>query len=166
MSDFHPESWNPAWNVATIIQGLQSFMASNEVTTGGITTSDAERKRLADASAAFNNKNFPSLFGGNVADGLSQADKVREQAEASTKTKTGDGSGTISSGRNRGSATRATNSKPMNDANDDVGEGPATEDLTPEEVEKRRKRNAKKRAKKKVKKAAASGEADTPTTEK
>jgi len=26
MSDYHPESWNPSWSIATIIIGLQSFM--------------------------------------------------------------------------------------------------------------------------------------------
>jgi len=34
MSDFHPESWNPLWSVSSIIQGIQSFMASDELTTG------------------------------------------------------------------------------------------------------------------------------------
>ena len=28
ISDFHPESWNPAWTVNTIIIGLVSFMTS------------------------------------------------------------------------------------------------------------------------------------------
>eukprot|EP01114_Cavostelium_apophysatum_P002504 TRINITY_DN12237_c0_g1_i1.p2 TRINITY_DN12237_c0_g1~~TRINITY_DN12237_c0_g1_i1.p2 ORF type:complete len:125 (-),score=6.00 TRINITY_DN12237_c0_g1_i1:132-506(-) len=26
MSDFHPETWNPMWSVASILTGLQSFM--------------------------------------------------------------------------------------------------------------------------------------------
>ena len=40
MSDYHPESWNPAWNVQTIIIGLISFMCTDERTTGCIVTSD------------------------------------------------------------------------------------------------------------------------------
>ena len=27
MSDFHPETWNPGWSVATVAKGLLSFMA-------------------------------------------------------------------------------------------------------------------------------------------
>lgn len=26
MSDFHPDTWNPAWSVSTILTGLLSFM--------------------------------------------------------------------------------------------------------------------------------------------
>ena len=26
ISDFHPDTWNPAWSVATILTGLLSFM--------------------------------------------------------------------------------------------------------------------------------------------
>ena len=40
MSDYHPESWNPTWNVQTIIIGLVSFMCTDERTTGCIITSD------------------------------------------------------------------------------------------------------------------------------
>lgn len=28
ISDFHPDTWNPAWSVATILTGLLSFMVS------------------------------------------------------------------------------------------------------------------------------------------
>lgn len=28
MSDFHPSLWNPSWSVATILNGLLSFMVS------------------------------------------------------------------------------------------------------------------------------------------
>jgi ubiquitin-conjugating enzyme E2 J2 len=51
--DFHPESWNPLWSVATIIQGIQSFMASDELTTGGLKAPDAERQRLAKLSIEY-----------------------------------------------------------------------------------------------------------------
>lgn len=28
ISDFHPDTWNPAWSVATILTGLLSFMVN------------------------------------------------------------------------------------------------------------------------------------------
>lgn len=30
ISDFHPDTWNPAWSVATILTGLLSFMVREE----------------------------------------------------------------------------------------------------------------------------------------
>jgi len=54
MSDFHPGSWNPAWSVATILTGLVSFMLSDEMTTGSITTSDADKTVYASRSHAWN----------------------------------------------------------------------------------------------------------------
>ncbi|KAJ2362379.1 Ubiquitin-conjugating enzyme E2 6 [Coemansia sp. RSA 2611] len=65
MSNFHPESWNPSWSVATIITGMLSMMTGDERTTGGIESSDAERKRLAQASHAFNKSSsmFKNAFG-------------------------------------------------------------------------------------------------------
>jgi ubiquitin-conjugating enzyme E2 J2 len=54
MSDFHPGSWNPAWSVATILTGLVSFMLSDEMTTGSVTTSDTDRRVYASRSHAWN----------------------------------------------------------------------------------------------------------------
>ncbi|KAK7687661.1 hypothetical protein QCA50_008876 [Cerrena zonata] len=54
MSDFHPGSWNPAWSVATILTGLLSFMLSDEMTTGSVTTSDADKRAYAVRSHAWN----------------------------------------------------------------------------------------------------------------
>jgi hypothetical protein len=56
MSDFHPESWNPGWGVGTILVGLMSFMTSEEITTGSIKTSEADKKKFAFASHDFNSK--------------------------------------------------------------------------------------------------------------
>ena len=69
MSDYHPETWNPSWSVASILTGLQSFFYQNTATTGSVTCSKRERRTLATASAAFNEKNpsfrkvFPDLIG-------------------------------------------------------------------------------------------------------
>ena len=49
-SDFHPESWNPVWSVASILVGLQSFMAETSQTVGSVETTVAEKLRLAAAS--------------------------------------------------------------------------------------------------------------------
>lgn len=54
MSDFHPGSWNPAWSVATILTGLLSFMLSDEMTTGSVTSSDAHKRVFAQRSHAWN----------------------------------------------------------------------------------------------------------------
>ncbi|KAJ2492447.1 Ubiquitin-conjugating enzyme E2 6 [Coemansia sp. RSA 2050] len=64
MSNFHPSTWNPAWSVSTILNGMLSFMVEEEVTTGGIRTSNADRKALARKSHAFNlaNKQFCEVF--------------------------------------------------------------------------------------------------------
>ena len=58
------ESWNPAWSVSTILKGVLSFMLSDEITTGAVECSDAERRRLAQASVAWNTSQpeFNQLF--------------------------------------------------------------------------------------------------------
>lgn len=64
MSDFHPGTWNPAWSVATILTGLLSFMLSDEMTTGGLSSNDNERRALAGKSHAWNvsQKRFKDAF--------------------------------------------------------------------------------------------------------
>ncbi|CAG2119675.1 unnamed protein product, partial [Medioppia subpectinata] len=64
ISDFHPDSWNPAWSVSTILTGLLSFMVEKNPTMGSIETTDYEKKRLAQQSLEFNLKNkiFVELF--------------------------------------------------------------------------------------------------------
>ena len=54
MSDYHPELWVPAWSVATILNGVLSFFLEDEPTTGAVVTTEREKRRLRDASAAFN----------------------------------------------------------------------------------------------------------------
>ena len=54
MSDFHPETWNPMWSVATILTGLQSFMLDDQPTLGSLEASPAQRQRLARESLGSN----------------------------------------------------------------------------------------------------------------
>ncbi|KAI5308687.1 Ubiquitin-conjugating enzyme E2 6, partial [Ascosphaera atra] len=54
ISDFHPRSFNPAWEVSTILIGLLSFMTSEEMTTGSVSASPAERRILASRSRWWN----------------------------------------------------------------------------------------------------------------
>lgn len=64
ITDYHPESWNPMWSVGTILTGLMSFMCDNQPTTGSITTTKADKQRMARESLAFNSRNptFKKLF--------------------------------------------------------------------------------------------------------
>lgn len=61
MSDFHEESWNPSWSVATIITGLLSFMTGDERTTGSIVTSTQTKIQLANKSKEFNTYSNPAF---------------------------------------------------------------------------------------------------------
>lgn len=54
MSDFHPETWNPAWTLATILNGLHSFFYENGKAAGAVDASDEERRLLAAASHGHN----------------------------------------------------------------------------------------------------------------
>ncbi|KAG4434388.1 hypothetical protein IFR05_010121 [Cadophora sp. M221] len=54
ISDFHPKSFNPAWEVSTILIGLLSFMTSEEMTTGSVGGTDAERRWAAQRSRWWN----------------------------------------------------------------------------------------------------------------
>ncbi|MFH4975881.1 hypothetical protein AB6A40_002590 [Gnathostoma spinigerum] len=64
ISDFHPDTWNPAWTVSTIITGLLSFMNETSPTLGSLNSSDAEKRSLARKSREFNlhNPTFCELF--------------------------------------------------------------------------------------------------------
>lgn len=64
ISDFHPDTWNPAWSVSTILTGLLSFMLEKSPTLGSIETSDYTKRQLAVQSGPFNlqDKIFCELF--------------------------------------------------------------------------------------------------------
>ncbi|KAH8859452.1 Ubiquitin-conjugating enzyme E2 J2 [Schistosoma japonicum] len=68
ISDFHPDTWNPAWSVSSILTGLLSFMLENTCTMGSVVTSVSTKKQLARNSGDFNLKSeiFCELFPGIV----------------------------------------------------------------------------------------------------
>ncbi|CEP21400.1 unnamed protein product [Cyberlindnera jadinii] len=87
MSDFHPDTWQPAWSVATILTGLLSFMTGDEPTTGSIVTSADAKKRYAQVSLNWNatqndrfKKEFPEMVIKNLA-------KVKELNDANEQKK-------------------------------------------------------------------------------
>ena len=64
MSDYHPESWNPLWNVHTIVIGLISFFVDNERTAGCVVTDDGTKRKLALTSLGHcqRQEKFKELF--------------------------------------------------------------------------------------------------------
>ena len=51
ISDYHPESWNPIWPVASIIIGLISFFITDLNTLGAVSRTKAERMKICKESA-------------------------------------------------------------------------------------------------------------------
>ncbi|XP_034945530.1 ubiquitin-conjugating enzyme E2 J2-like [Chelonus insularis] len=70
ISDFHPDTWNPAWSVSTILTGLLSFMIEGSPTLGSINTTDWDKRQWAHQSLEFNlkDKMFCELFPDTVAE--------------------------------------------------------------------------------------------------
>ncbi|CAG9855893.1 unnamed protein product [Phyllotreta striolata] len=64
ISDFHPDTWNPAWSVSTILTGLLSFMLEKSPTLGSIETTDYDKRQFAYQSLDYNLKDkcFCDLF--------------------------------------------------------------------------------------------------------
>ncbi|KAN0061329.1 Ubiquitin-conjugating enzyme E2 6 [Thecaphora frezii] len=97
MSDYHPHTWQPGWNTSTILIGLLSFMCSEEMTTGSVTGSDADRRTLAARSHEYNlsQKKFCQLFPEyatkEIRDLPNMGDKKPEPASSSTGGSSGDG---------------------------------------------------------------------------
>ena len=56
MSDYHQETWNPNWNIRTIMIGFYSFMLEESQTEGSIETSYEERLKYTANSYEFNKK--------------------------------------------------------------------------------------------------------------
>lgn len=70
ISDFHPDTWNPAWSISTILTGLLSFMLENTPTLGSVESTLREKQKYARDSLDFNLKNeiFCELFPDVVAE--------------------------------------------------------------------------------------------------
>ncbi|CAH1732580.1 ubiquitin-conjugating enzyme E2 J2-like [Aphis gossypii] len=64
ISDYHPDTWNPAWSVSTVLTGLLSFMLENQRTFGSLDMTDYERRQLADQSleSIVRDEHFCELF--------------------------------------------------------------------------------------------------------
>lgn len=89
MSDYHPDTWNPAWSVSTILTGLLSFMTGNEDTTGSINTSDSLKRKFSKESKKYNItensrfiKIFPELIDANKQDILKQEETTQKSLES------------------------------------------------------------------------------------
>jgi ubiquitin-conjugating enzyme E2 J2 len=67
ISDFHPKSFNPAWEVSTILIGLLSFMTSEEMTTGSVGATEAERKWASQRTRWWNSTGSGSFNTGTAA---------------------------------------------------------------------------------------------------
>ncbi|CAI5758260.1 unnamed protein product [Candida verbasci] len=87
MSDYHVDTWNPAWSVSTILIGLMSFMLGNESTTGSISTTDSIKVKLARNSKKWNNESnlkfkkiFPELYKSNQIE-IEEEEKKKLQLE-------------------------------------------------------------------------------------
>jgi len=64
ISDFHPDTWNPAWSVTTILTGLLSFMVEDTPTLGSMESTAMSKRAFAAQSRNFNlqNSTFAQLF--------------------------------------------------------------------------------------------------------
>lgn len=105
ISDFHPDTWNPAWSVGTILTGLLSFMLETSPTLGSIETSELEKKSLAIKSIEFNLKDkvvlelFPELV-----------EEMKSMAESRLKSITANNSHSSNSQKSSSSARSAGSS--------------------------------------------------------
>jgi len=94
ISDFHPDTWNPAWSVSTILTGLLSFMLEKSPTLGSLETSDYTKRQLAAQSNSFNlnDKIFCELFSEVVEkiqeDIRRREEEMRESTNLSVQTTT------------------------------------------------------------------------------
>jgi ubiquitin-conjugating enzyme E2 J2 len=83
ISDFHPDTWNPAWSISTILTGLLSFMLETTPTLGSCESTTAEKKRYAENSLEFNLKNeiFCELFPEIIEEINEKLRKIKEAKE-------------------------------------------------------------------------------------
>ena len=64
-TNFHKESWNPLWNIDSILKGFLSFFLEDSTPTyGSMSCTQEEKKKMALKSSEFNLKthHFTKLF--------------------------------------------------------------------------------------------------------
>ena len=66
-TEWNEKSWTPGWSVPALTIWFLSFMTTNEHTSGGVRTTDEQKRSLAEKSLAWNAaqpgllKRFPEL---------------------------------------------------------------------------------------------------------
>lgn len=78
LSSDHPETWNPAWTISSILNAFLSFMTSEDPAAGAIYTSDEQKRSFAADSQKFNarNKDFKKIFA-DLIDNCALSKKLR-----------------------------------------------------------------------------------------
>ena len=73
------------WSVSSILKGIQSFMADNEITAGSIRTSEQEKKKLAKESVAWlvRNAQFRKVFA-ELIDAMEEEERKRKEENKET----------------------------------------------------------------------------------
>ena len=62
ISAYHPEEWQPAWGVRTILEAIIAFMPTDgNGAIGAVDFDDAERRRLARLSQSYAHANMPTI---------------------------------------------------------------------------------------------------------
>ena len=62
ISAYHPEEWQPAWGVRTILEAIIAFMPTDgNGAIGAVDFDDAERRRLARLSQSYAHANMPMI---------------------------------------------------------------------------------------------------------
>lgn len=86
ISDYHPDEWNPAWSVSSILTGLLSFMLEDSSALGTMVTLRKEKLQFAYDSLEYNLKdnNFTTLFP-DLCKEIKQRLKERKSNEAKMK---------------------------------------------------------------------------------
>jgi len=109
ISDFHPDTWNPAWSVSTILTGLLSIMLENSPLLGSCESTMYEKKKLAMNSLEFNMKNeiFRELFPDLqlvIQEKLEKINEMRKQSEKEASEKAANETNQVDSATNNGTA--------------------------------------------------------------
>jgi len=109
ISDFHPDTWNPAWSVSTILTGLLSIMLENSPLLGSCESTLYEKRKLAMNSLDFNIKNetfkelFPDLVK-EIEEKLVKINEMKKQNEKEASEKAASEANQVETSTNHGAA--------------------------------------------------------------